>query len=160
MDNNSNIYFIGSEGSSLENVILGKINKNLVPNWQIIYPSDQKMFSLEMDNGNIYFMLISLGVQHIVKLDTSSGGYVKAISNTDTSPRWTGPGCRIIISNDNSTLYASGYQCILKSDINLSFLTKYPISIINSVDQIMNVKGNLFYISSGMSTYYANLMFE
>ena len=128
-------------------------------NWKTIYPGNP-IYSFEMDSSYIYFMLVSSGVQYIVKLDILSGGYVNAISNIAADQLWTDSGCRVIISNDNSTIYASGDQFILKSDTNLSFLTKYPISGINSVDQIMNVKDHLFYISSGMSTYYASLMFE
>ena len=111
-DISSSIYFIGSEGTSHENVILGKINKNFVVIWQTIYPSNQKMYSFEMDSSNIYFMLISSGVQFIVKLGISNGISVNAISNSDTGQLCNGPGCRIIISNDNNTLYASGYGYI------------------------------------------------
>ena len=159
LDTSSNIYFIGSEGSSLENVILGKIYKNMTVNWQTIYPGN-KMYSFGMDNSNIYFMLISSGVQYIVKLNRATGVNSNAISNNDAGQLWASNGCKVIIANDNSTLYASGYQYILKSDTNLSFLTKYPISNINSIDQIINVNSSYFYLSSSMSTYYAILMFK
>ena len=57
-------------------------------------------------------MLVSSGVQYIVKLDILSGGYVNAISNIAADQLWTDSGCRVIISNDNSTIYASGDQFI------------------------------------------------
>ena len=111
LDISENIYFIGSEGSSLQNVILGKINSDFTVNWKTVYPGNP-MYSFEMNDYYIYFMLVSSGVQYIVKLDISSGGYANAIKNTDTTQLWTGSGCRVIISNDKSTIYASGYQFI------------------------------------------------
>ena len=83
LDYSVNIYFIGNEGSNLENVILGRINSNSTSNWTAIYPSDRQMHSFEMDSSNIYFMLISSSVQYIMKLTKSNGVYVKAISNND-----------------------------------------------------------------------------
>ena len=110
-DYSDNIYFIGSEGSSLQNVILGKINSDLTINWKAVYPGNS-MYSFEMDSSNIYFMLVSSGKQYIVKYSRSSGALDKAVSNSETSQLWTGNSCRVIISNDYSTIYASGYQFI------------------------------------------------
>ena len=160
LDYSVNIYFIGNEGSNLENVFLGKINNDSTSNWTAIYPSDRQMYSFEMDNNNIYFMLISSSVQFIVKLKRSNGVYVNAISNSETTSLWSSPSWRVILASDNSTLYASGYQYILKSDTSLLSLTKYPISNMNSIDQIVNVNSSYFYLSSSMSTYYATSMFE
>ena len=84
-DSSNNIYFIGSEGSSLENVIIGKMFKNLTASWQTIYPSN-KMYSFEMYSSNIYFMLISSGVQYIVKLNRGTGVNSNVISNNDAGP--------------------------------------------------------------------------
>ena len=160
LDYFNNIFFIGSEGSNLENVILGKINNDSTSNWKAIYPSDQKMYSFEIYNNSIYFMLISSRVQYIVKLSTNDGTCVKSISNNDTGQLWSSPGWKVILARDKSTLYASGYQYILKSDTNLSFLIKYPISNMNSIDQIVNVNSSYLYLSSSMTTYYVSLMFE
>ena len=112
LDYSVNIYFIGNEGSNLENVFLGKINNDSTSNWTAIYPSDRQMYSFEMDNNNIYFMLISSSVQFIVKLKRSNGVYVNAISNSETTSLWSSPSWRVILASDNSTLYASGYQYI------------------------------------------------
>ena len=70
------------------------------------------MYSFGMDNKNIYFMLINSGVQYIVKLNRTSGVNSNVISNNDAGPLWASNGCKVIIANDNSTLYASGYQYI------------------------------------------------
>ena len=70
------------------------------------------MYSFGMDNSNIYFMLISSGVQYIVKLNRATGVNSNAISNNDAGQLWASNGCKVIIANDNSTLYASGYQYI------------------------------------------------
>ena len=153
-----NIFFIGSEGAS--NVILGEIYQNLSLKWQKIYPGN-KMYSFEMDSSqsSIYFMLVYSNVQYLAQLNSGDGSVTKSIKNNQDNQIWSGVGWKFVITNDNS-MFASGTGFILNTDTSLSFLKRYSISNINSVDQLIYFNDNSYYISSGMSSYYFLMMIE
>ena len=161
-DSSDNIYFIGSEGVTNQNFVVGKINSNFTSSWQIVYAGN-KMYSFEMKDSSIYFMVINSNAQFLVKASSTDGSITKSIYNSYTTSTWSSSGWKIVkIGSDSSsdTLYASGNGYILQSNTSLSYLSKYTISGINSVDQLIKAKDSYYYISSWVSSSYASLMFE
>ena len=88
-------------------------------------------------------MLISSGVQYIVKLNRATGVNSNVISNNDAGQLWASNGCKVIIANDNSTLYASGYQYI--QEIFKVRNCKYLKSFIYLVNLWLKIKLKIIY---------------
>ena len=108
-DSSDNIYFIGSQGSSNQNFVVGKINSDFTSSWQIAYAGN-KMYSIEMSSGSIYFMVINSNAQFLVKASSTNGSITTSIYNSYTAFTWSSYGWKIIKpSSDSNTLYASGY---------------------------------------------------
>ena len=83
-DSSDNIYFIGSQGSFNQNIVVGKINSDFTSSWQIVYAGN-KMYSFEMKDSSIYFMVINSNAQFLVKVSSTDGSITKSIYNSYTT---------------------------------------------------------------------------
>ena len=107
-DSSDNFYFIGSQGASNQNVVVGKINSDFTSSWQIAYAGN-KMYSFEMKDSSIYFMIINSNAQFLVKASSTNGSITKSIYNSYTTSTWSSYGWKIIVDSINSnSLYVSG----------------------------------------------------
>ena len=106
-DNNYGVYYLGSEDNSGDNVVVGHIDKNYSPQWQVVYPGNKVYsFTSDSDKNNLFFTLVSSSVQYILKLNAANGAVSASISSSLSA--WNGAGWRVLYNW--GSLYISAYK--------------------------------------------------
>ena len=115
---------------------------------------------MDEDKDSIYIPLVQTSTLFLLKIRTSNGSIDNKFSYATASDIWSGYGWRMVFDDDDK-LFISGKSWVFKWNNDLNSWKKFPISNIDSVDQLMRINDDNYYISSYVSSsHYAILMFE